>query len=123
MEHRSVTRVRTVLKAEIRYNDGLINTQCLVRDLSETGARLELPGDVPLPERFDLYIEKRKSTHRAIVKRRIGLEVGVEFENGATAATSLANATLLQRVTKLEADIAELRALFLQAVAVRQNSN
>lgn len=108
MEHRSATRVRTVLKAEIRYNDGLMRTSCLVRDLSETGARLELSGEMALPEQFDLYIEKKRQTRRVTVKRQHGRELGVAFIDVAGGSS---DPELPERVAKLEAEVAALREL------------
>src|ERR1700741_1658609 len=83
VEYRSATRVRTVLKGEIRYDNGRMSTSCVIRDLSEDGARLELPGELALPDRFDLYIEKRNETRPAVVKRKRGVEIGVAFADAA----------------------------------------
>jgi hypothetical protein len=116
LEHRSAARVRAVLKAEIRYNDGLMSTPCLVRDLSETGARLELEGDVALPDRFDLYIEKKHRIRRAIMKRRQGRDVGVAFDDVEAKPLPAGNG-LAQRVSKLEVEIAELRRLLEKIAA------
>jgi hypothetical protein len=116
VENRSAARVRAVLKAEIRYNDGLMSTPCLVRDLSETGARLELTGDVALPDRFELYIEKKHQTRRAVMKRRQGRDVGVAFDD-VEAEPPPADDALARRVSKLEAEIVELRRLLEKTAA------
>jgi hypothetical protein len=110
-EQRSAARVRGVLKAEVRFDDGAISVPCVVRDISDTGARLELAGDVALPDRIDLFIEKRQRTYRAKVKRRSGREVGVAFEE--TEAEPEEPGDMQQRMEKLENEVAELR----QAVA------
>lgn len=136
MDHRSKPRIRTVLKAEIRHSGGLINTPCTVRDLSDTGARIELPGDVTLPDRFDLYIEKRHAARPAVVKRRHGTEVGVAFLDvpppevapaPSAAAASVASAapavraepaaSLADRVSKLEAEHAVLQEIVRKLAA------
>ena len=107
MENRTALRTRAVLKGEIRYHNGLMSTQCVVRDLSETGARLELPGDIPLADHFDLFIEKRNQTLPAVVKRKRGAEVGIAFVNNRETASD----GLSERVAKLEAEVAAQREL------------
>jgi len=107
MENRSALRVRAVLKGEIRYDNGLRSTPCVIRDLSDSGARLELPGDIPIPEHFDLYIEKRNQIRPAILKRKRGADVGVAFADIREKASDV----LSERVAKLEAEVATLRDL------------
>ena len=111
MEHRIAPRVRTVLKAEIRYNDGMMSAPCVVRDLSDSGARLELVGEIALPDHFDLYIEKKHRTFRAALKRRCGREIGVAFkEAGEPKGERPADSEMSERMTKLEGEVAELKS-------------
>jgi hypothetical protein len=115
MERRTDQRVRAVLKAEIRYNDGMMSTPCVVRDVSEQGARIELPGDITLPNRFDLYIEKKHTTYRVVVRRRNGRELGVAFEDSPPSMD------LADRVAKLENDVAELRRILAETAVALKN--
>ena len=85
MEHRSSRRKRAILKAEIRFDNGMLSAACLVRDVSDTGARLELAGEIIVPDRFDLYIAKCNETRPAFVTWRRGQELGVAFENATPA--------------------------------------
>ena len=120
MEHRTATRSRSVLKAQIRYNSGLMSAPCVVRDISETGARLELAGDLALPDQFDLHIDKKNATRPALVRWQRAREFGVVFEDAAEAAAPAARDELLaQRVARLEAEVAELRALLCMNAAAR----
>ncbi len=122
MEHRSAPRVRSVLKAEIRYNDGLMSVPCVVRDISDFGARLDLSDEVALPDRFDLFIDKRHQTHRAVVRRRHGRDVGVSFDDQPEPKAT-AEADLTRRVEKLEAELAEVRTVLGQlATALQERS-
>ena len=111
-ELRSAARVRAVLKGEIRYDNGLRSTACVIRDISDTGARLELPSDLALPDHFDLYIEKKKQPRPAIMKRRRGVDIGVAFVEAVDAPTLT---QLTERVAKLEAEVANLRGLLEKA--------
>jgi hypothetical protein len=55
----------------------------MIRDLSETGARLAINSDVTLPEIFELTIPKTGTKKRArTVWRRPG-EIGIRFEGDA----------------------------------------
>ena len=118
MERRGATRVRSVLKAQIRYNSGLMSAPCLVRDISEGGARLELAGDVALPEQFDLYIEKRDQTYPAVVKRRNARDVSIAFQVPQQESGEESEKDLATRVSELEAEIAELRQVFAEMVSM-----
>ena len=54
-------------------------TNCVVRDLSESGARLGVSGRVKLPAEFDLWFVQRKLKLRVRIKWRNGDYVGVAF--------------------------------------------
>ena len=112
MNQRSTPRTRTVLRAEIRFNDGMMSAECLVRDISASGARLELSGEVTLPDRFDLHIPKRNLTYRATMRWRKGKEIGVVFEE--TGSRPPPDPDLVERVSGLEQEVEELKALMRQ---------
>jgi hypothetical protein len=127
-EHRTAGRRHAFLKAEIRYNNGLFTVPCIVRDISDTGARIELHGTVSLPKTFDIFIEKRNQTRPASVRWIRGNEVGIAFTDAQPAADPaaaapqaasavLGNSDLAERVAKLEGEVAELRSL-LEKIAV-----
>lgn len=117
MEHRNAIRSRAVLKAQIRYNGGLMSAPCVIRDVSETGARLELAGDLALPDQFDLHIDKKNATRRAIVKWRRAREVGVAFADAAAARPAGRDEPLAERVARLESEVAELKELLRGSAA------
>jgi PilZ domain len=76
---RAATRRRSLLGARIEFNNRSSTLDCLVRDLSATGARLALAGRTDLPEEFDLWIKDRNARFRAQVRWRRLTLVGVEF--------------------------------------------
>jgi hypothetical protein len=88
---------------------------CLVRDLSEAGARLELEGDVSIPDQFDLSIPKRNLTRKSAIRWKSGKELGVVFlgSGGALPTTQ----EIAERVARLEADVVEIRRLVKQLAA------
>lgn len=115
-ELRRDVRKRTFLKGLIIFNSGAASMDCVIRDLSDIGARIELSETSALPEVFDLYIQNKDATFRSTMCWRRGGEVGVTFDNAArrepAAAASNAQLDFLtRRVAELEAENAALRLL------------
>ena len=52
---------------------------CVVKDLSATGAKLNIPRRSTLPAQFQLLLLKAKTTRRVTVRWRRGDFTGVEF--------------------------------------------
>jgi PilZ domain len=107
-DQRSGARWPTCLKGQVRARDGRV-IDCLVRDFSDSGARIELNGSATLPHTFDLFFPLRQATFRAQVRWRGENEIGLTFENPESAPTDPVQARLVQRVLQLEAENAELR--------------
>jgi hypothetical protein len=85
---------------------------CLIRDLSDKGARIIFSDTVTLPEVVDLYIPQRERTLRARVQWRRNDEIGLAFVEAARAPEAAPSAAeVVQRVALLEAEIASLREL------------
>jgi hypothetical protein len=70
-ERRTLTRQKSFLQGRIYFNNRRSSIDCLVRDYSETGARLKLSETVTVPEVMELYIPIAKR-HRARVEWRSG---------------------------------------------------
>jgi PilZ domain len=112
-ERRSVRRTRSFLRGFVYVSRQQGAMACLIRDLSDKGARILFSDTVTLPNVFDLHIPQRDQTLRCKVRWRHGDEVGLAF---AVPQRHSADATLLetdvvQRVAVLEAEIAELRSV------------
>ena len=52
-EHRSSRRQRVLKSGKIIYGSGSIVIDCTIRNLSETGAQLQVPTSVAIPDRFE----------------------------------------------------------------------
>jgi hypothetical protein len=98
----------TCLKGQVRARDGRI-LDCLVRDFSDSGARIEMSGSATLPHSFELFFPLRQATFQAQVRWRGEREIGLIFENPDSAPTDPMQAKLLERLLQLEAENAELR--------------
>lgn len=94
---------------------------CLIRDLSDTGARIVFSDTVMLPDVLDLHIPQRKQTLRARVQWRRNDEIGLAFTRAERTPDAAPDAAeVVQRVAMLEAEIASLRALVKRLKAVKR---
>ena len=108
-DKRSATRWPSCLKGKVLAQDGRV-IDCLVRDFSESGAKIELPGSTKLPNTIDLFFPLRQETFRAHIRWRGDKEIGLTFENPeAVAPSDPVQAKLLARLLELEAENTELR--------------
>ena len=121
-ERRSSPRQKSFMRGIIYYNNRSAAADCLIRDISETGARLELSESVIIPYEIDLHIPKKGETFRARVQWRHGDGVGIAFANRVTkqagaGAPEKAETPeqgqdivgLAARVQRLEAEVASLK--------------
>ncbi len=126
MEQRRQPRLRVLLKGRIHFNNGSSSIDCLVRDMSTTGARLLLSETATLPEKFDLYIPQKERTYRAQLRWRREDGIGVTFDHGAEQAAEIAPdltmTALLRRVGELEAENAALRTTLAQMMKVQASA-
>jgi len=122
-EHRNEVRQRVFLKGRIVFNNSASSMDCLVRDLSSSGARLVCSESTTLPEVFDLYIPQKERTYRATLRWRRADGIGITFAEEAAklapapgaapepAAEDASVAVLLRRISELEAENAALRRM------------
>ena len=79
-EPRSETRRRCFLGARIAFNNRNSTLDCLIRDISVRGARLEVAKPDELPDAFDLEIPREGRRFRAEVVWRRGLSCGLRLQ-------------------------------------------
>ncbi|WP_311972563.1 PilZ domain-containing protein [Bradyrhizobium campsiandrae] len=71
------------MNESIRANDSTIlcrQRHCTVRNLSATGAMLDVTSPVGIPARFTLVIEAEHASKPAVVVRRQDKRIGIRFE-------------------------------------------
>ena len=78
VETRAATRYRVTKPARIEH--GIEKITCTVRDLSATGAALELDHMVTMPEHFMLVLLEDGLKLPCRVVRRTGFRIGVAFD-------------------------------------------
>ena len=115
-QRRTAPRLRSLIAARIAYNNGQSTFDCLIRDLSESGAKLAISALAALPDTFDLIIPRDNRTHRARAMWRRANELGVRFEEHSHECVSppQSEAALRARVRELEAEVARLQARVAQ---------
>ncbi len=111
-EPKIAIRQRTFLRGTLFYDNRRVSIDCIVRDMSESGARITFDYPVTVPDNVELFIPNKQQTLPARVRRRAPNEIGISFE----VARSLeprraADADLRERVDTLEAEIVALKRL------------
>ena len=98
---RKSNRNRAYIEGSIAFNNRCITVDCLVRDLSESGAKVIFANSAPLPNEFDLLI-RHKETRRARLIWRTPTEAGIEFVG--PPARDVASNEETRRVRRLEVE-------------------
>jgi len=73
-------RQRTLLPGQIVFNEGVSTIDCVIRNLSESGAQLRLPSSIGVPDHFDLLIPRDGRRLSATLAWRDGRSIGVSFD-------------------------------------------
>ena len=78
LERRLAPRRHTMIEAEIVFEGGRSRLDCLIRNLSDTGAKLEVAKVASVPQSFDLLVPGHYPHPSRVVWRTIR-EVGITF--------------------------------------------
>jgi hypothetical protein len=108
-ERRGAPRKRSFLKGIVYFNNRLSSIDCVIRDFSNSGARLEFAAAVSLPDTVELFIPTRDQTLASQVRWRKADEVGVSFAD--PPATPGSAGDLAQRLSTLERDFEKLQRI------------
>ena len=69
-EPKIASRQRTFLKGTLYYDNRRASIECVVRDVSDSGARLTFDHPATIPDSVELFIPSKQQTLRARVRRR-----------------------------------------------------
>jgi PilZ domain len=75
--NRAAARHRVLKSGSIEFNGGTID--CVVRNVSDTGAALEVASPLGIPQAFNLVISGNREPYRCEVKWRTDSRIGVAF--------------------------------------------
>jgi hypothetical protein len=78
-ERRSAPRKRTLKGGRIAFNAGQSTIECVVLNLSETGAKLRVTSVMGIPDTFDLLLADKSRRRCRVAWRKLD-EMGVAFE-------------------------------------------
>ena len=113
-------RMKALLAARLSFASGASSFDCIIRDLSPSGARLAVTAGMPLPERFQLLIPSRSVEVQANVAWIRGENVGVWFTKPAPSKPATAEADtapsaeqteILAKIEALEARLARVERI------------
>src|ERR1700733_14647071 len=85
-ERRALPRHKTFIKGRIYFNNGLSSMDCIVRDLTEGGSRLEVSETVALPDVFELYLPNKDEYFHARVEWRKANSLGISWASEQAGA-------------------------------------
>ncbi len=88
MEKRSIERRRILKRARVSYGNGAISVDCVMRNISETGALINVNDGLLIPDQFTLHNELDGYKVDCEVVRRFGNSVGVRFVGEKTPIKS-----------------------------------
>lgn len=115
-ERRAQARKKSFLQGRVYFNNRSSTADCVIRDITEAGARLKFSGTASVPEVFELHIPNKHEIFRAHVIWHHGDEIGValnQADAGPVESPSIVSSgaamTMEERVAKLEHDLQTLR--------------
>lgn len=82
---RASPRQRRLKAAQIIFNDNSSIMDCLIRDWSDTGAKLKCAQAHAVPKQFSLLLKAEWLLYPAELRWRRGEDIGVKFTGPATA--------------------------------------
>jgi len=107
MERRRHPRGKSLYGGVIIFNARQSTVDCVVRNFSAHGAKIEMAGTALLPDEFDLSIARKDTSFRVRLIWRNALDAGVQFTaDDKSGVVSLDAARKLQR---RKAEIERLR--------------
>jgi hypothetical protein len=110
-DRRRVARQKSFLRGTIHFNNRLNAVDCLVRDISQFGARLIFDSPVTTPDVLELHIPQKDQTLRISVIWRNDREIGVSFGQAAQVEGGAESGELADRVARLELELAGLKRI------------
>lgn len=78
LEKRLSPRRNTMIIATIVFDGGRTRMDCVIRNLSDGGAKLEVASVKGVPQTFDLLVPRHRPQHCRVVWRSLK-EMGVQF--------------------------------------------
>ena len=106
LDRRTSVRARTYLGGQIAFNNRFSTMDCLVRNMSHDGAKIELASTVIVPGKFDITINQRGDSRRAQIVWRTQTEAGITFLAAEGASViSIQSARQIKHLERVRASL------------------
>jgi hypothetical protein len=114
VERRALVRHKTLIEGRIYFNNRMTSMDCVVRDVTEKGARLQVSESVALPDAFEIYLPKKDEHFCAQAQWRKGDQLGVSWTPDSafrhkSESSVHAEQALADRVARLEREVVALQ--------------
>src|ERR1700674_4571113 len=106
-ERRVAVRHKSFLKGKLYFDNRRSSVDCVVRDYSASGMRLEFSDSITIPGVVEVYIPSKDETVRARVRWRKATKTGVEYNLDQIAPDS----EISRRVQLFEREVKALSRL------------
>ena len=118
-ERRQLPRRKSFLRGCLYFNNGRASATCLIRNISDRGARILISHTLNIPDIVELYVTQKAQTIRARVEWRRDDELGLSFaEDRDETNASKEFKELVARVVHLEIEVASLRHTIKELTAL-----
>jgi hypothetical protein len=101
-DRRSIHRSRTCLEGRVAFDNGQSALDCLVRNLSQDGARIALSDTAAIPDAFEVVIPRKAEIRRARIIWKDETEAGVLFLRSTRG--NVVSIETAGRIRKLQAE-------------------
>ena len=109
-DKRKSSRQRLFLRGFIRIPQNDSTIDCIVRDISETGAKLRFRCTPSITDLFELHIPAKGQIVQSKLAWMEDCEVGISFEHNLAFATP-SDGELSTRMARLEDEITSLKQM------------
>ena len=106
-ERRTAPRQKAFLRGKLYYSNRLNVADCLIRDMSDQGARVIVSDALALPDELELHVLQKDQNCLVRVVWRRGQEMGLAFVRAVQSQPD----ELTARLARLEEEIANLKRI------------
>jgi len=106
-ERRTAPRQKAFLRGKLYYGNRLNVADCLIRDMSDQGARVIVSDALALPDELELHVLQKDQNCLVRVVWRRGQEMGLAFVRAVQSQPD----ELTARLARLEEEIANLKRI------------
>jgi PilZ domain-containing protein len=106
-ERRKSNRTRTYLGGTLAFNGRCASLDCIIRNVSESGARVAVDGSAILPDEFDFTVTRDDRAYRARLVWRNATDLGLKLLD--PSETEVATLDWARKLAARESENAKLR--------------